>query len=195
WDGGDITLSYEWYDDAPSMAKDRSRLSVDYSPWGLENRTPLTSSMPGTLSTGAPATTYPGGFAANLGSACTNCFAIPTRTGQPFNPINGGLGPTAPFSASTLNWTNFNVAANTGTNGTRNEFNPYSIGSYDAGEQRNGGAITIDQRLTKNISFFGEGFYSNRRSENISAANITPASSNLLSVAIPTLNPYYPTGG
>src|SRR4029077_14696782 len=54
---------------------------------------------------------------------------------------------------------------------------------------------TIDQRLTKNISFFGEGFYSNRRSENISAANITPASSNLLSVAIPTLNPYYPTGG
>ena len=36
WDGGDITLSYEWYDDAPTMAKDRSRLSLDYSPWGLE---------------------------------------------------------------------------------------------------------------------------------------------------------------
>ena len=65
WDGGDITLSYEWYDDAPTMAKDRSRLSVDYSPWGLDNRTPLTSSLPGTLSTGAPATTFPGGFAAN----------------------------------------------------------------------------------------------------------------------------------
>src|SRR5712672_3831191 len=31
WDGGDITLSYEWYDDAPTMSKDRPRLSLDYS--------------------------------------------------------------------------------------------------------------------------------------------------------------------
>jgi iron complex outermembrane receptor protein len=195
WDGGDITLSYEWYDDAPTMAKDRSRLSVDFSPWGLENRTPLTSSIPGTLSTGAPATTYPGGFAANLGSACTNCFAIPNHTGQPFNPINGGVGPTAPFSASTLNWTNFNVAGNTGTNGTRNEFNPYTLAWFDAAQQRNAVVGTVDQRLTKSITFNGEGFYSNRRAGYLNPANLSPSSTDLLSVAIPTFNPYYPTGG
>src|SRR5258708_10594040 len=195
WDGGDITLSYEWYDDAPTMAKDRSRLSVDFSPWGLDNRTPLTSSIPGTLSTGAPATTYPGGFAANLGSACTNCFAIPNRTGQPFNPINGGLGPTAPFSASTLNWTTFNTAANIGSNGTRNEFNPYSLAWFDAAQQRNAVVGTVDQRLTKSITFNGEGFYSNRRAGYLNPANLSPSSTDLLSVAIPTFNPYYPTGG
>src|SRR5258705_13069194 len=164
WDGGHINLSYEWLDDSPIQGNVHPNFSVDYSPWGLENRTPLASSIPGTLSTGAPATTFPGGIAANLGTLCTNCFAIPRSTGAPFNPINGGIGPTAPFSASTLNWTKFNIAANTGSNGTRNEFNPYSIGWYDAAQQRNGGALTIDQRLTKNITFTGEGFYSNRRS-------------------------------
>ena len=195
WDGGDITLSYEWYDDAPTMAKDRPRLSVDFSPWGLDNRTPLTSSMPGTLSTGAPATTYPGGFAANLGSACTNCFAIPNQTGRAFNPINGGVGPTAPFSASTLNWTTFNVAGNTGTNGTRNEFNPFLPAWFDASQQRNAVVGTVDQRLTRNITFNGTGFYSNRRAGYLNPANLSPSSTDLLSTAIPTFNPYYPTGG
>ena len=193
WDGGDITLSYEWLDDSPIQGKAHSNFSVDYSPWGLENRTPLASSIPGTISTGAPATTYPGGVAANLGSMCTNCFAIPRNTGGAFNPINGG--PTAPFSASTLNWANFNVAANTGTNGTRNEFNPYSIAWYDASQQRNGGAITLDQRLTKTITFTGEGFYSNRRSGYLNPSNLSPSSTDLLVVGVPTFNPYYPTGG
>ena len=195
WDGGNITLSYEWLDDSPIQGNVHSNFSVDYSPWGLENRTPLASSIPGTISVGPPATTFPGGIAANLGTLCTNCFAIPRSTGGPFNPINGGIGPTAPFSASTLNWTNFNIAANTGSNGTRNEFNPYSIGWYDASQQRNGGAVTIDQRLTKSITFTGEGFYSNRRSGFLNSSNTSPSSSDLLVVAIPTFNPYYPTSG
>src|SRR5258706_13912921 len=158
-------------DAAPTRPKARPRLSLDYSPWGLENRTPLGSSLPGTLSTGAPATTYPGGFSPTLGTACTNCFAIPHGTGGAFNAINGGIGPTAPFSASTLNWTNFNVGANTGTNGTRNEFNPYSLSWFDAAQQRNAVVATADQRLTKNITFNGTGFYSNRRAENLSPAD------------------------
>src|SRR4029079_7211036 len=54
WDGGDITLSYEWYDDQPIYSNSKSNVSVDYTPWGLDNRTPLTSSLPGTISTGAP---------------------------------------------------------------------------------------------------------------------------------------------
>jgi outer membrane receptor protein involved in Fe transport len=195
WDGGNITLSYEWHDNSPLSGNKRSNFTFDYSPWGLENRLPLASSVPGSISLGAPATTFPGGLPANIGTYCSNCFAIPAGAGRAFNPINGGLGPTAPFSGSTLNWVTFNVAANSGSNGTRNEFNPYTIAWYDASEQRNGGAITIDQRLTKNISFYGEGFYSNRRSGYLNPSNITPASTNLLTTGVPTFNPYYPTGG
>jgi len=129
WDGGDITLSYEWYDDSPIQGSAKtSKWRLNFSPWGLDNRVPLASSIPGTISTAAPAQPASTGLgtSANLGTYCTNCFAIPRGTGSPFNPINGGIGPTAPFSASTLNWTTFNVASNTGTNGTRNEFDPYS---------------------------------------------------------------------
>src|SRR5258708_35505213 len=68
------------------------------------------------------------GTNANFGTNCTNCFAVPRSTGTNFNPINGGVGPTAPFSGSTLNWAAFNTAANSGSNGARNIFNPYTIG-------------------------------------------------------------------
>src|SRR2546423_37050 len=87
WDGGDITLSYEWYDDSPIQGSAKtSKWRLDFTPWGLDNRVPLASSIPGTISTAAPATTYPGGFSPTLGTACTNCFAIPRGTGTAFNP-------------------------------------------------------------------------------------------------------------
>jgi len=206
WDGGDITLSYEWYDDAPILGSAKtSKWRLDFSPWGLENRTPLQSSIPGIITPGATsAGTNPDVFAqgnASFGTACTNCYAIPRGTGQPFNPINGGIGPTDPFSGSTLTWngTNFVNAASAlagiGTNGTQNEFNPFSIAWFDAAQQRNGGAMTVDQRLTSTITFYGEGFYSNRRAQYLNPANLSPNSSNLLQVGVPTWNPYYPTGG
>jgi outer membrane receptor protein involved in Fe transport len=192
WDGGDITLSYEWYDDAPSMAKDRTRLAIDYSPWGLDNRT-LSPPLPGT-SRARRRQPFRAVFP-RPGHRCTNCLAITPGTGTAFNPINGGIGPTAPFSGSTLNWTNFNVGANSGTNGTRNEFNPYTLAWFDAAQQRNAIVGTVDQRLTRNITFNGTGFYSNRRAEYLNPANLSPSSTDLLSVAIPTFNPSYPTGG
>jgi len=199
WDGGDITLTYEWHDETPMMGNFHSQFTVDFTPWGLDNRIPIGSSLPGTISTGAPAQPASlglfSGTNATFGRNCTNCFAIPQGTGRSFNPSNGGLGPTAPFSASTLNWTTFNVAANSGTNGTRNIFNPYTIAWYDSAEQTNRSVITLDQRLTKNLSFFGEGFYSNRRSQFISPPNSDPSPDNVLSVGVPTWNPYYPTGG
>jgi len=197
WDGGDITLSYEWYEDTPIQGNFHSKFTVDFSPWGLDNRTPLASAMPGIISTGA-ATTAP--VNNRLGTNCTNCFSIPAGAGSNFNSaLNAGLGPLAPSSApGVLNWATFAVPANGGpTNpaaGTRNEFNPYSIGWYDAAQQRNGATITVDQRLTKNISFFGEGFYSNRRAEFLNPGNLSPSSTDLLAVAVPTFNPYYPVG-
>ncbi len=193
WDGGDITLGYNWYNISPTQGNFSSKFTFDFSPWGLDNRNPLGSSAPGTLSAGPAANTNdPSGnfYPAANGHNCTNCFAIPNNTGGPFNPINAGLGPTSPFSGSTLNWTTFNVAGNSGTNGTRNEFNPYSITYYSSGAQYNGASLTVDQRLTKNISFFGEGFYGMRR---ITFLNNT--TTNQLTVGVPTFNPYYPTGG
>jgi len=205
WDGGDITLAYEWYDDTPLMAKSRSKMTVNFSPWGLENRIPLQSSVPGTLTAGgASAGTNPDAFAQDnpaFGTACTNCYAIPRGTGQPFNPINGGIGPTAPFSASTLTWNGTNFAnsaaalAGVGTDGTQNVFDPYTIAWYDSANQRNGATMTVDQRLTSTISFYGEGFYSNRRAQYLNPANLSPNSTNDLQVGVPTWNPYYPTGG
>ena len=190
WDGGDITLGYSWYSTSPTQGNFSSRYTFDHSAWGLDNRTPLGSSLPGTLTTGAPAAPDPTNYPATNGRNCTNCFAIPTGAGRGFNPINNGVGPTAPFSGSTLNWTSFNIAGNSGTNGTRNEFNPYSITTYSAGAQYNGASVTVDQRLTKNISFYGEGFYGMRR-----VNFIDNSTTNQLTVGVPTFNPYYPTGG
>src|SRR5260221_2467313 len=82
WDGGDITLTYEWYDEAPVLATAHSKYTSNYSPWGLDDRTPIAASLPGTISTGAANVT--------LGTTCSNCFAIPKGNGTAFNPINGG---------------------------------------------------------------------------------------------------------
>src|SRR6202171_2717816 len=74
WDGGDITLTYEWTDEAPVLGSKHSKYTADYSPWGLDNRNPLGGSMPGTIS--AP------GFGGSTTSA-------------PFQPAALGLGTSA----------------------------------------------------------------------------------------------------
>lgn len=192
WDGGQITLSYEWSDTSPTLNAPISKMTYDHRPWGFDDRRPIGSSMPGTLATGAPR--QPGGglvgTSANNGHGCTNCYAIPVGTGQNWDPGATGIGPTAPFSASTLNWATLTLPENSGTNGTRNVFNPYATNYYSAATQNTGTAMTIDQRLTSNMSFYGEAFWSMRRAtfNNIATGN------NLL-VAVPTFNPYYPTGG
>ncbi len=207
WDGGDITLSYEWYDEGPVPGNAHSKYVSNYSPWGLDDRRPISGSWPGIISAGgfggAPAgTTAPWqpasngfGTAASFGTNCANCFSIPAGNGTAFNPINGGLGPTAPFSASQLNWTNFNTPANSGTNGTRNIMEALANGYEVAPVQRNAATITIDQRLTRNISFFGEGYYSNRRVEHRPSEITQPVTNDTFTVGVPTFNPYYPTGG
>src|SRR6185295_9023758 len=80
------------------------------------------------------------------------------------------------------------------TAGTRNMFDPYSRLWYDAVEQRNGGAMTVDQRLTKDISFYGSAFYSNRRAKFLGPGPLQPTANNAIAlVAVPTFNPYYPS--
>src|SRR5258705_179295 len=198
WDGGDITLTYEWTDESPVLGSAHSKYTGNYTPWGLDDRTPLGASLPGTLSTGAPAQSAALGLgtSSSFGTNCSNCFAIPKGNGTAFNPINGGLGPTAPFSASQLNLASFNVAGNSRTNGARNEFAPFHNGmAYEiAPQQRNSAVITVDQRLTRNISFYGSGFYANRRVEQLVAAGANQVTTDLLTVGVPTFHPHYPTG-
>ena len=133
WEGGDLTLTYEWYDFSPLKAKVRSNLSLDFSPWGLDNRTPLRSSIPATITTGVP-TVAP--FTSLNPSASTGgAKALGTRLYQllcdswapaKFQPsLNSGLGPVAPGSAATISWAA--LSGNGGPNnprGTANEINP-----------------------------------------------------------------------
>src|SRR6185503_20199418 len=199
WDGGQVTLSYEWYNDSHIEGNFHSQFGIDFRPWGFDDRRPLASSLPGTISSGAAR--QPGGgsigTSANTGHGCTNCFAIPMGTGQNWDPGVGGVGPTAPFSASTLNWTTLSADSNfNGTNGVQNQFDPYHLAWYDANQERNGGHITVDQRLTSNISFFGSAFYSNRRAVFVNPSNIGPSPNNALAgFTVPTFNPYYPING
>jgi iron complex outermembrane receptor protein len=69
WDSGDITLSYEFYNEREFRGPGRDYITYDFTSWGLDNRTPITSSMPGTVSTGVPNVT--------TGNGCTNCYAVP----------------------------------------------------------------------------------------------------------------------
>jgi iron complex outermembrane receptor protein len=204
WDGGQVTISYEWYNDSHVAGNFNSMFGIDFRPWGFDDKRPLGSSLPGTLSTGPAA--QPGGgpigTGANTGSGCTNCYAVPLGAGQNWEAGASGVGPPArpigqpnanPYGLNLIDWSTFGNAGNGGTNGVRNQFDPYHLGWYDANQQRNGGHITVDQRLTTNISFYGSAFYSNRRAFFVNPSNIGPSPNNALAgFAVPTFNPYYP---
>ena len=164
WNGGDVTVTYEWYNTAAIPASKRSGFTYDYTPWGLDNRTPVASSVPGTVSTGAPSP--------STGTGCTNCFSIPS--GQ------NGVG---------LTWTTLLA-----DKGIGNELNPYLNADATAAQQRNAATLTFDQQLFGGVSFFAEGFYSNRRAQIVYPPTITSAAHNEFSAVVPTSNPYYPIG-
>src|SRR5258706_14971090 len=130
WDGGQVTLSYEWYDDAPLSGKVHSKYTLDFSPWGLDDRIPIASSAPGTVSVGSAAQPAFGnpGTSASLGLGCTNCYAVPHGTGGNFNPINGGPCPLTAFSGSTVEWSTLRGNTNYfGVKGSPKVFKPMSI--------------------------------------------------------------------
>jgi iron complex outermembrane receptor protein len=193
WDGGDITLTYEWLDEQPVYGNSHSNYTSNYTPWGLDNQIPLGSALPGMVTIGRPANsagkTLP---ATTAGVSCVNCYSIPVGTGANFNPINNGVGPTAPGSAPTLNWNTFYVPAN---NNISNMKDPLPKGWEEGGQQKNSFVATFDQRLTKDISFFATGFYANRRVQERLPAWYSGGTTAafLKTIAVPTNNPYYPT--
>ncbi len=183
WDGGDITITYE-NSGANALATTAKRLKYqytqDYTPWGLDNETPITSSTPGIVSTGKPK--------ASSGSVCSNCYSIPLGTGANFSPINGGIGPTAPGSAAPLTWAQ--LLANPGV---LNEHNSFDVGQLTAPTQTNAAAVTFDQNIFPGVSLFVDAFYHNRRFKYETQATGT-GKNQQQTFSIPTTNPYYPTG-
>src|SRR5215469_7977687 len=197
WQGGDVTLTYEWTDEQPVKPNVHSKFTTNFLPWGLEDPfIAIGSSLPGTISTGAPYVVSTLGVSSKqvpllVNGTCTNCYDIPRGTGANFNAnLNGGLGPTAPGSAATLTWP---IAASTLTNFV----DPLSgTGAWELGAQeRNSFVATFDQRLFPGVSFFFSGFYTNRRSqERLPSFGPGGLSRYTATVSVPTTNPYYPTG-
>src|SRR5438105_2831468 len=188
WEGGDVTLTYEYIHEDP-VKHPHSNYTLDYSPWGLSNAIPIGSSLPGTVSTGAPVVNN-GVGERNVGTICSNCFSIPAGTGANFNPINNGIGPTVAGSAATLSWAQLQSHP-----GFTNQIDPLQPGWELAGQERNSFVATFDQRLLPGVSFFFTGFYTNRRVVELTPLFYLGANPNdIHTFAVPTTNPYYPTG-
>ncbi|HXJ03433.1 MAG TPA: TonB-dependent receptor [Micropepsaceae bacterium] len=169
WDGGDITVSYEWYKQRHTNGAVRPYFTQDFFAFqGLDDRRNIINSRPGVVTVGAataPAGT-PAGFAANLGQTCSNCFSIPT--GQ------NGVG---------LSWAS--VLAHPGVH---NQVDLFADGWAEPDQQRNAGTATFDQKITSNVSLFADGWISNRQ-----ALMHAQSSTNSFNAAVPTINPFYPT--
>src|ERR1051326_7018123 len=141
WDGGDVTVSYQYSFAQAMKSRERSYYTQDFTPWGLDNQTPVTSARPGIVSIGAPATKAGGGT--TLASACANCFSIPT--GQ--NGVN-------------LSWAA--IAANPGVANVVNSSLNMDIIPAD---QQSAGTFTLDQDVLSWLQFNASGYYSNRRDQ------------------------------
>ncbi|MDE2476889.1 MAG: TonB-dependent receptor [Alphaproteobacteria bacterium] len=177
WDTGDITLSYEYDHSAAVNGGKRSYLTFDFTPWGLDNTTPISLSAPGIVSTGAlvtnPTLKALGFNAANGNLACANCYSVPR--GQ------NGVG---------LTWAT--LLANPGVNNIQN---PYTLGDLLGAQDRNAATVTFDQNLFDGISFFADGFYSNRILTQRVVPGASPALQQALNaIPVPTTNPFYPAG-
>src|SRR6185437_12518097 len=180
----------------PVTGSQHSKFTTNFAPWGLEDPfVGIGASIPGTVSTGAPNVVSSLGVGtqapALVAGTCTNCFSIPKGTGSNFAADAGGFGPTAPGSAGPT-WASLLTHP-----GASNFVDPLSgTGGWEQGQQqKNSFVMTVDQKILPGVSFFGEGFYTNRRSQD----HLASFGGQGLSIygttwKVPTINPYYPTG-
>jgi len=185
WEGGDITLTYEFTNE--EHVKGHSNFTMNYSPWGLDNQIPIGSSLPGTISTGAPNVNN-GVGASGVGTVCSNCFVIPKGSGANFNAaLHNGLGPLNPSEGATLNFPSLAAGVN--------EIDPLKTGWELAAQQKNSFVATVDQRLFPGVSVFFTGFDANRRVTELLPSDYSQGVTNdIKTFSVPTTNPYYPTG-
>jgi iron complex outermembrane recepter protein len=135
WDGGDITLSAQYSQGQALKAKDRSYYTQNFTPWGLNNDTPVASSIIPIISQGKPNVLN--------GTGCTNCYSVPK--GQ------DGVG---------LTWAQLQANAGTG-----NEVNPTTDEWITPDTQWTSTTGTFDQQIFPGVQFNAEGYYANRRTQ------------------------------
>jgi iron complex outermembrane recepter protein len=175
WDGGDITVSYEWYEQQHTSGGVRPYFTANYNTYaGVDNRMALINSDPGIISLGNPAApaNTPTGFLATIGTICTNCYAIPK--GQ------NGAG---------LTWAQILGNNPSSTSFAGNERNLWLDAWTEPNQQRNAITLTFDQKVVDSVSFFADAWYDNRQ-----ALMFGENSGNSISIAVPANNPYYPAG-
>ncbi|MDE2474887.1 MAG: TonB-dependent receptor [Alphaproteobacteria bacterium] len=185
WDGGDITLTYEFLNQ--NKVRGHSNFTMNYTPWGLDNEIPIGSSLPGTISTGAPNVNNGAGVS-GVGTNCSNCFAVPHGAGANFNSnLNNGVGPLAPGQVPVLNFPSLSAGVN--------EIDPLKTGWELAAQQKNSFVATLDQRLFPGVTFFASGFDTHRYvNELLPSFYSQGVNQDIRIYAVPTTNPYYPTG-
>ena len=201
WDGGDITLTYEWTDEKAVTGTIHSKFTTNFLPWGLEDPfVPIGASIPGTVSYPVAGQNPKTGLTivvsslgdgtqapALVNGTCTNCFSIPRGTAQ----FRDGRWIGSNCARSVDHWA---VQSPPGAN---NFVDPLSgTGGWEQGQQqKNSFVMTVDQKIFPGVSFFGEGFYTNRRSQDHLASFGGQGLANYLTTwQVPTINPYYPIG-
>src|SRR5579871_2034100 len=99
WDTGNVTVSYSFTDSSNLSASARPYYTLNFTPHGLMDFTPIGASMPGIVSTGKLKTVAnaPAGETASNGTMfCANCFSIPAGTGWNYGNTAAHTNPTAP---------------------------------------------------------------------------------------------------
>ncbi len=206
WDTGDITIAFEWGENASQKATERAYYNTNFEPYGFYDHTPLASSNPGVITVGGGPTLVAGApsgaTAARSTRYCSNCYAVPHGTGWNYGDTAAHTNPTTPGSAAIMTWAALQAnqfvpfQAN-----TQNQENIWKYADMRPHEQSAQTAFTFDQELSPNlwgmgrVSMFVDGFYSARRSSLVWMAEGGDARDSLIAAAtVPTNNPYLPTG-
>ncbi|HEX5281170.1 MAG TPA: TonB-dependent receptor [Micropepsaceae bacterium] len=199
WDTGNITVSYSFTDSSNLSASARPYYTLNFAPHGLMDFTPIGASMPGIVTTGKAKTiaNAPAGETASNGTRfCANCFSVPAGTGWNYGDTAAHTNPTAPGSAPTVSWAT--LLANPGVN---NEIDPWWYADARPQLQTTAATGTLDQKLTNDfygigpVSLFADAFWSNQRGRQIyPSGNGEARQEQETNLAVPTTNPYYPSG-
>jgi iron complex outermembrane recepter protein len=185
WGSGDVTVALEFYDRRNLLAKNRKFYTFDFTPWGLDDRTPVRSSIPATVFFGG-ANPSP-----QTGPFCDADIApdvIPPNTVGVADAVRCYSVPPGQNGAG-LTFTQLSARP-----GVQNLINPYFNVDLTPWQKRSAISATFDQEVIDGVEIFVGGFYSNRRTKGIVAGGFNTGVNNTFVAIVPTNNPFYPTG-
>lgn len=199
WDGGQVTLSYQWKNEDNAHGRVRDYFTLNFEPYGFDDRRPFGSSAPATISPGASQTVAGMaalGFDRRIGArACSNCFSVPAGTGWNYGDTLAHTNPLVPTPTTT--WTT--ILANPGV---KNLHDPAEVADVVPAMHDNRATLTFDQIIAddlfgvfRNVNLFADAFYSNHRTTGHYTPGASPSSEqSVREISVPTNNPYRPTG-